>query len=932
MTEAGKNSDDWQPGPFISYSRRDLNFAKKLYDALRQRRREAWVDLEGIEPSEEWLNKLYTAIDTSQVFVFVISDDSLRSSHCEDELRRALENNKKLIPILYREVDTAKVPPSIAKLQWISFLDESQFEARFDDLIRAIDTDLEWNREHTRLLVRAREWDQKNRDRSYALRGKDLRDAEQWLLGSGKSTDRQPSALQTEYIGASALLQKRSRNLLLAGVSAAAVIAAVLALVAFYQRHQAQENARQALSRLLASHATNDVDRNLNLTTLLAIAGYQQAPTFEARQALWTVTHARPHLAKYFYGHTSRIHRLALDSQGGILAAASIDGRVVVWSVATGRVVFRAEQGGKSQPVIAISAQAKLFAIGLADGSVHLLELNDWRPVERAFAQDKTAIGALSFSADGQWLAWGDVSGAVRLRDTRGRGPLCAAAPRHKAAVIALRFAPDGQSLATLDSSGTTLFWHVGQCRLITEVTVEAGGRFGAISFDLSKAALSQEGFPEVLLTDLSNRTMERLPISQSDFIMSLDFHPTEARAAIGSRDSLIHLWQPNGNKIVQSLRGHRAEVTGVVFDATGRRLASGTLGGEVILWDLSARYPMESVRSLPQPGLASVGFLPDGQRVIGTTRDGKATVWDRRTATSVSLAAARPAPAKKLVWSADGERLAAQAGKSIAIRAIKDGTVVDDIELDRGSESQPVFSSDGRYLAYADGDQVFLWNFDRRTKLKVGPAAQPEVAMVFLPDGRGLAFTSAAKQVTLFDLETGKISQRSIAGHTSYVRSLAVSGDRKILATGGGMYDGNIALWDYADGRLLRILQPNDPTDVTRLFFSPDNRTLASVTAYSNQLRLWDVERGRLLGAPIRLGDSLDSMPAAFSSDGALLATVEKDAIVLRDMDPASWIKAACVAVNRNLTSTEWRDYVGAGNYQPQCADLPTANVTPGR
>lgn len=923
MATTGTPPGEWLPGPFISYSRRDLSFAKKLYDALRQRGRDAWVDLEGIEPSEEWLNKLHTAIDASQAFVYIISEDSIRSPYCEDEIRRAAANHKKLIPILYRAVDAATLPPAIAKLQWISFLDESQFEARFDDLIRAIDTDLEWNREHTRLLVRATEWDQKQRDKSYALRGKDLSDAEQWLLGSGKSTERQPTALQTEYIGASARLQKRSRNRLLAGVSAAAVIAAALAIVAFYQRNQAQENARQALSRLLASHATNDVERDLNLTTLLAIAGYQQAPTFEARQALWTVAHTRPHLARYFYGHTSRIHRLAFDSQGEMLAAASLGGSVVVWHVATGQAVFRAEHGGKSQPVVALSAEAKLFAMGLADGSVHLLELNGWKPVERALAQNKAAIGALSFSADGRWLAWGEASGAVRLRNIRERGASCAAAPRHQAPVIALRFAPDGQSFATLDSAGTTLFWNVEACRLINEVTVEAGGRFGTISFDLSKAALSQEGFPEVLLTDLSNRKMERLPIPQSDFIMSLDFHPTDARAAIGARDSLIHLWQPNGNKIVQSLRGHRAEVTSVAFDAKGRRLASGTLGGEVILWDLSERYPMESVRSLPQPGVASVGFLPDRQRLIGTTRDGKAALWDPRTATSASLPIALPAPAKKLVWSADGERIAAPTGKSIAIRAVKDGAVVDDIALDRGSNSPPVFNLDGRYLAYADGDQVFLWSLDRRTKLKVGTAAQPEVAMVFLLDGRTLAFTSAAKQLTLFDLETGKSSQRSITGHTSYVRSLAVSGDGKILATGGGMYDGNIALWDYADGRLLRVLQPNDPTEVTRLFFSPDNRTLVSVTAYSNQLRLWDVARGRLVSAAIRVGDSLDAMPAAISSDGALLATVEQDAIVLREMDPANWIKAVCAAINRNLTIAEWQDYVGASKYQRQCSAL---------
>lgn len=88
MEQNTPDPDELLPGPFISYSRRDLSFARKLYEALRRRNRDAWVDLEGIEPSEKWLDKLYAAIDSTQGFVFVISDASVTSRYCEDELRR----------------------------------------------------------------------------------------------------------------------------------------------------------------------------------------------------------------------------------------------------------------------------------------------------------------------------------------------------------------------------------------------------------------------------------------------------------------------------------------------------------------------------------------------------------------------------------------------------------------------------------------------------------------------------------------------------------------------------------------------------------------------------------------------------------------------------------------------------------------------------
>ncbi|MCA1995403.1 MAG: NACHT domain-containing protein, partial [Coleofasciculus sp. S288] len=64
------------------------------------------------------------------------------------------------------------------------------------------ETDLSHVRMHTRLLVRAREWESKECDSSFLLRGSDLEEAEQWLKQSSSQTP-QPTALHQEYINAS---------------------------------------------------------------------------------------------------------------------------------------------------------------------------------------------------------------------------------------------------------------------------------------------------------------------------------------------------------------------------------------------------------------------------------------------------------------------------------------------------------------------------------------------------------------------------------------------------------------------------------------------------------------------------------------------------------------------------------------------------------
>ena len=82
---------------------------------------------------------------------------------------------------------------------------EDAFEANFELLIDALDTDLAYIREHTRLLTRAIEWHDNNRRRTDVLRGPELLAAEGWL---SISQSMQPPAteLHDDYITFSQLL------------------------------------------------------------------------------------------------------------------------------------------------------------------------------------------------------------------------------------------------------------------------------------------------------------------------------------------------------------------------------------------------------------------------------------------------------------------------------------------------------------------------------------------------------------------------------------------------------------------------------------------------------------------------------------------------------------------------------------------------------
>ena len=95
---------------FVSYSRRDQEFVRRLHGALVAAGREVWVDWEGIPPSAKWMDEVKAAIDGSGLFLFVVSPDSAASPVCRDEATHAASVGKRIVPVVWRDTPPARPP------------------------------------------------------------------------------------------------------------------------------------------------------------------------------------------------------------------------------------------------------------------------------------------------------------------------------------------------------------------------------------------------------------------------------------------------------------------------------------------------------------------------------------------------------------------------------------------------------------------------------------------------------------------------------------------------------------------------------------------------------------------------------------------------------------------------------------------------------
>jgi WD40 repeat protein len=255
---------------FISYSRKDIEIAQKIVDALSVSDLNTWIDWKSIPKGEDWEQEIYRGIEKADAFLFLISPDSVVSRPCNNEIAHALRNGKRILPIFIGNANHGGIYAITDK-----FLDDENrkeigrrnfilcregiddFDGAITEIQETIHTDYEWLKYHTDLQVKALSWDP-HKDDSRLLRGKELREAEEKLARAGSQIDPQPTELQRNYLLSSQRHEVRQRRQITLGLGFGLIIVAVLAIFAWNQRNNA-----------LSSEATAIAETNAKATALV---------------------------------------------------------------------------------------------------------------------------------------------------------------------------------------------------------------------------------------------------------------------------------------------------------------------------------------------------------------------------------------------------------------------------------------------------------------------------------------------------------------------------------------------------------------------------------------------------------------------------------------------------------------------------------------
>ena len=247
----------------------------------------------------------------------------------------------------------------------------------------------------------------------------------------------------------------------------------------------------------------------------------------------------RGHVVKQLYGHPAHfrfrgrvtdnsIWTPGMSADGSLLATASKDGTVRLWSLPDGRALgaplrfpygaadAQLSPNGRWLSVVALnravvqdrleiwdvrrrqrvktlrppggagfgrfSPDGRFLAVGDARGRVQVFATATWKPVTPSFAGGKAAWAA--FTRDGRTLATGNTDGTVRLWDVASGQALGAPLPGIPNVQVVPIFTPDDTHLIAAYQNGRAYRWDIRPASLVRQACRVAGRRLTRAEWD----------------------------------------------------------------------------------------------------------------------------------------------------------------------------------------------------------------------------------------------------------------------------------------------------------------------------------------------------------------------------------------------------------------------------------------------------------------
>lgn len=369
-------------------------------------------------------------------------------------------------------------------------------------------------------------------------------------------------------------------------------------------------------------------------------------------------------LLHQFTGHTHEVLDVRFSPDGKLLASASADDTVRVWSIEQNKELYKFSGHGGKASEVSFSPDGQTLASASADKTVKLWRLQTVLPTFSG--------NSLSISPDGQTLAVSNQQGIITLR--KRDGTFLRSFNAHTGEIIKVIFHPQGKNLVSIGRDNQVKIWDLSG-NLLKSWQGHDTNHQSAIPF---------VPIPDISLSPDGNQIV-----------------------TIGGIDKKIKIWNYTGD-LLKSWQNDEQFLTKVVFSPDGKKLA--TAGDKTVkLWNLSGELLQISGH---QANISSVNFSPDGKMIATAGADNAIKLWHSQTGQML-----RSFQHSDTVYSIDfspNSQMLITGDKNKIIFWGLDGQLIHQFARYGSNISQVRFSLDGSLIASVDFEnQIVLWDLD---------------------------------------------------------------------------------------------------------------------------------------------------------------------------------------------------------------------------
>jgi WD40 repeat protein len=386
--------------------------------------------------------------------------------------------------------------------------------------------------------------------------------------------------------------------------------------------------------------------------------------------------------------HSGKPHEVLLSSQFAVRAQFSPDGSEVVATNSDGGVV--------------------IYRVAT-------------RKVVATFSAHGTAAKDAAFSPDGRQIVAGYQDGTARVWDIASKLQLTLLAG-HTGSISSVQFSPDGQEITTASQDGTIRVWYAEPRELRTEFTVPVS-HLGQVAY-VSDRIITADYFGDVFVYSASGKLQTTIKSGLPTYaqgswnragtkIMVVANHGAQSLPvgelwhATGSGFTLQRTFSYSNTGVVNAVispDGSRVAIVGGYYSPN----SSNSFTNTALIIDVRNTDTRRLVRTLRAvKSIQAVAFNPNGRQIVGIDALGQIEAWNG-TATHPRVLGSPGSSYSTVSFNQSGsEFVVASTGGAISVRNARDGRPVTSINNACPAPTDAGFSPDGSKLVVACGDST---------------------------------------------------------------------------------------------------------------------------------------------------------------------------------------------------------------------------------